>query len=366
MYNIIKRIVLILVITAVSLLITAQLLKPQIASYIFSRALEQNLGRDISSDLPDGLHVLICGAGGPLPDLRRSGPCTGIIAGDKSYIFDAGSGNVRNLVLMGFPFHKLEAIYLTHLHSDHIDGLGQLMIQTWIAGQRKTPVKIYGPKGVAKVVNGFNTAYEIDAGFRTAHHGEGIAPPEGAGGVGIPIAIPIKYPDASATSPLPVSQANLSLKAILVSHEPVEPAFGFRLDYKNRSVVISGDTKFDDNLLAASQNADLLIHEALDPEMILQMADVLEAKEQNHLAKVFRDVPDYHTTPEETARIAAKANVGELLMHHIVPPLPIDLLETLFLGQAQEIYDGKITVAKDGMILSLPAGTDIISHSSGL
>ncbi|EJW20784.1 hypothetical protein IMCC14465_05800 [alpha proteobacterium IMCC14465] len=366
MDNIIKKAVLTLVITALSLLITAQLLKPQIAAFIFSRALEQNLGRDISTDLPDGLHVFICGAGGPLPDMRRSGPCTGIIAGDKSYLFDAGAGNVRNLMLMGFPFHKLEAIYLTHLHSDHIDGLGQLMIQTWIAGQRKTPIIIYGPRGVTKVVNGFNTAYEIDAGFRTAHHGHGIAPPEGAGGVAVPIETPTKQSDTAAATLLPVSQAALSLQAILVSHEPVEPAFGYRLDYKNRSVVISGDTKFDNNLLVVSQNADLLIHEVLDPEMILQMADVLDAKGLNHLGKVFRDVPDYHTTPEETARIAADANVEELLMHHIVPPLPSDLLETLFLGQANEIYDGKITIAKDGMILSLPAGTDVINHRSGL
>jgi len=362
MENKLKKIILIFAGLIVSLLIGAHFFKPKIASFIFSRAIEQNLGRDVSTDLPDGLHVLICGAGGPLPDTRRSGPCTGVIAGDKSYVFDAGAGNVRNLALMGFPFHKLEAIYLTHLHSDHIDGLGQLMLQTWIAGQRKTPIKIYGPEGITQVVNGFNAAYEIDKSFRTAHHGEDVAYPEGAGG----IAVPIKHLASPASTPLAVTQENYSLQAILVSHEPVEPAFGFRLDYKNRSVVIRGDTKFDDNILAASQNADLLIHEALDPEMVSQMADVLEAKGQNQLAKIFRDIPDYHTTPEETARIAAQANVGELLMHHIVPPLPIDLLEILFLGKAKKIYDGKITIAKDGMILSLPADTDIIHHSSGM
>ncbi len=131
--------------------------------------------------LPDGLHAFLCGAGSPLPDPKRSGPCTAIVAGNQLFIIDAGSGSPRNLGPNGFPPGQINAVLLTHNHSDHIDSLGELNLLSWAQGQRKAPLKVYGPKGVERVVEGFNMAYKEDGGYRIEHHGEETIPPSGYG-----------------------------------------------------------------------------------------------------------------------------------------------------------------------------------------
>ena len=108
-----------------------QVFKTQIAMAGFKRAVAANVGRDASETLPDGLHVFVCGAGTPLPDPKRAGPCLAVLAGNHAFVFDAGSGGSRNLNRMGFPLGKVEGIYLTHLHSDHMDGLGELLMGEW-------------------------------------------------------------------------------------------------------------------------------------------------------------------------------------------------------------------------------------------
>ncbi|MEO1361765.1 MAG: MBL fold metallo-hydrolase, partial [Pseudomonadota bacterium] len=112
------------------------LFKTQIATAVFERVLETRLGVDPTADFADGLHVYLCGTGSPMPDASRAGPCLGVLAGDRAYIFDVGSGGVRNLGTMGFPIARLQAVYLTHLHSDHIDGLGELLVLSWVGGSR--------------------------------------------------------------------------------------------------------------------------------------------------------------------------------------------------------------------------------------
>ena len=168
----------------------AFLFQRQIGEAIFRQAVAENVGRDRGAELPDGLHVFMCGSGSPMPDPARAGPCVGVIAGSHAMVFDIGSGGARRLARMGFPVGRLEKIYLTHLHSDHIDGLGELMLQAWVGGSRSTPLPIAGPEGVGDVVAGFNMAYRLDSTYRTAHHGPQIANPAGFGGVAEVIAAP--------------------------------------------------------------------------------------------------------------------------------------------------------------------------------
>ena len=97
---------------------------------LLAKFAQNNVGRDAMKDLPDGLHVALCGTGSPFPDPTRAGPCTAIIAGQRLFIVDAGEGGARNLGYMGIPAAKIEAILLTHFHSDHIDGLGPLLLAT--------------------------------------------------------------------------------------------------------------------------------------------------------------------------------------------------------------------------------------------
>jgi ribonuclease Z len=346
---------------AVVALIGFQVFKTQIAEAAFRNAVEANVGRDASAELPDGLHVFMCGAGTPLPDPLRAGPCLGLIAGDRAFVFDAGSGGTRNLTRMRFPLGRIERAYLTHLHSDHMDGLGELLMQAWVNGQRTTPLPVSGPRGVDEVVDGFNAAYRIDGTFRTAHHGVEIANPAGRGGMGDTITLP-----AGPGSKLVVLDDNgLKITAFSVSHSPAEPAFGYRVDYKGRSVVFSGDTIYDPNLVAVAEGVDLLFHEALDPEMVGAMHDAAAAKGADHLAQILDDILTYHASPVDAARSASEAGARQLVFYHTIPPLPSRLLNDYYVRDAKKAYDGRITVSEDGMIFSLPAGSDAITRHDG-
>jgi ribonuclease Z len=343
-------------------LIGFQAFKPQIAKRAFARAIEQNVGVDRSAALTDGLHVYLCGTGSPMPDVTRAGPCLGILAGERAYIVDVGSGSVRKLAQMGFPMARLEGVYLTHLHSDHIDGLGELMLQAWVGGGRSAPLPITGPAGTGEVVAGFNAAYRIDSTYRIAHHGPAIADPAGYGGE----AFEIRMPAGPAARAVILDEGNLRITAVRVNHAPVEPAFGYRIDYKGRSVAISGDTVYHPGFIAASEGADLMLHEALDPEMVSQIGEALAARGQANTAQIFADILDYHASPEDAARAASEAGADELVLYHIVPPLPSRLLEPMFLGDADEAFDGAITVGRDGIIFSLPVGSEGIDMQEAL
>lgn len=357
-----KRLAIGLIVLAVAAFIGFNVFKKQIATRAFNSFVQNNVGFDRTAALPDGLHVYMCGTGSPLPDPTRDGPCIAVLAGDQGFVFDAGSGSVRNLGLMGFPAARLEAAFITHLHSDHIDSLGELLLQTWIGGGRDTPFPVYGPVGTAETVAGFNAAYRIDSGFRTAHHGEGVANPAGHGGDPREIILPA---GANATQVV-YERADITITAIRMAHEPVAPAFGYRVDYKDRSVSISGDTIYHQGFVDASEGVDIMFHEALDPEMVATIGAVLAERGQVAGAKIFADIPDYHATPEDAAKAAQAASAEQLVYYHTVPAIPVKLLESVFLGDAPDAFDGPMTISKDGMVFSLPAGTDKVSVSNAL
>lgn len=355
------RIVLTLVVVAILGAIGFRIFQKQILWRMFDRGVELNLTSDFAEDLPDGLHVFMCGTGSPMPDNKRAGACLGVLAGEQAFIFDTGSGAIRKLSRMGFPMGKMQSAFLTHLHSDHIDGLGEMLLMAWIGtnGFRNEPLPVYGPVGTEKVLAGFNSAYELDRGYRIAHHGAEIANFDGYGGRAIEIELPI----GPSSSKVVYDKNGVKISAIKVNHAPIEPAFGYRIDYRDRSVSFSGDTVYHPGFVAASKDVDVMFHEALDPEMVSRIAESLEASGRDITAKLMHDILDYHASPEDAARAAAKADASELVYYHLVPPLPSRILNTIWLGEARKEFKGKITVGEDGMLVSLPAGSDQISYS---
>ena len=338
------------------------LFKTQIAEAAFHRAVDQNAGVDRSAELPEGLHVYLCGTGSPMPDASRAGPCIGVLAGDRAYVFDVGSGGARNLGSMGFPMARIDTIYLTHLHSDHIDGLGELLLMSWINGNRSTPTPVRGPVGTSEVVGGFNAAYRLDSTYRLAHHGPEVANLDGFGGAPDEISLP----SGPGSNRVVFEDDVLKITAINVNHSPIEPAFGYRIDYKGRSVAISGDTVYHRGFVAASRGVDLMLHEALSRKMIQAIGAKLGERGIRNGEMIFHDILDYHTDPEEAAQAAQEAGADQLVLYHIVPQLPLKMLEGVFLGDARSKFDGKITVGSDGLIFSLPSGTDKILKSNAL
>jgi ribonuclease Z len=318
---------------------------------LVERLAARNMSVDVIAELPDGLHVGLCGSGAPLPDPRRASPCVAVLAGRNLYVVDVGPSSERKMELMRLNPGRVKAVLLTHFHSDHIGDLGELLLKRWTGGSHTSPLEVFGPAGVEMVVEGFNRAYSLDSEYRVSHHGPEIVPPSGAGGVGRVF----QFPPGKSEAVL-IEADGVKITAFEVDHAPVKPAVGYRFDYKGRSVVISGDTVPTPSLRAQARGADLLVQEALQPAMVGILQEQARKAGRRSTARIMGDIMQYHTSPEDAARIAKEAGVKHLLLTHIVPPLPAANLKAAFLGDACEFYQGPITIGEDGMLLSLPAG----------
>jgi ribonuclease Z len=311
---------------------------------LFARAAEKAMARDVMAALdPKALHVGFCGTGSPLPSRDRAAACTVVIADGKLFVFDMGEGSGETLSLMGLPLDKIQGVWLTHLHSDHFEGLGPFTLQRWAGTSARTPLAVFGPEGVNEITDGLNAAYRIDSTYRIAHHGEAVVPPSGFGMTGAGITPGIVY-----------NEAGIQITAFAVDHSPVSPAFGYRIDWKGRSVTLSGDTDMTPALAKAAKGSDLLVSEILSRPMV----KVLEASARKAgnagRAKIFADIQDYHISPEQAANIARQAGVGMLAFTHIVPSVP-RFMEGVLVGDAADRFGGEIRVMRDGDVVSIQA-----------
>jgi ribonuclease Z len=231
-----------------------------------------------------------------------------------------------------------------------------MMLVRWAITGNSKPVEVYGPQGVESVVEGFNKAYEQDKAYRVAHHGEGTVPPSGAGGV----ARPFVLPEGEQARLTVLQEDGVTITAFSVDHSPVEPAVGYRFDYRGRSVLISGDTVPSKNLTAVAKGVDLMVHAGLRAELVGIIQEAAARHGRNNIARIMGDIPDYHTTPEDAARIAQEAGARHLVFVHIAPAIPISYLNAAYLGDAGDYYDGPITVGTDGLLFVMPADSDVI------
>jgi len=327
--------------------------KNDIAMMLFRRAIAQQVTTDLVAEYPDGMHVVSCGSGTPLPDLTMAGGCTAVIAGGRFFVFDVGEGAAETMTKMGLRPSRIEAVFLTHFHSDHIAGLGSLALQRNLGDGIRTPLSLYGATGVEQVAAGFDAAFAQDHAYRIAHHTSLKAPPEALQMAPHPFGLP-----EDGVFPIVYQSNDLIVRAIRVPHGPVKPAVAYRIEYRGFSVVISGDTTASDNLVVAANNVDLLVHEALKPEMVAEIEKVARGSGQKALATVMHDIPSYHATPLDAAKAAKLANVRALAFTHMIPPLPAKLVEGPFLDGVSDFYSGPVTVMRDGMILSLNRDRD--------
>jgi ribonuclease Z len=324
----------------------------RLRAWLVERAAARALGGARDDLLGDGnLHVILCGTGSPIADAERAGPCTAILGAGHFVLVDAGPGSQRTLGLLGLPRARLEAVLVTHLHSDHVGELGEARLQSWVAG-RSAPLLVYGPPGVEDVVAGFERAYAADTRYRVAHHGAEAMPPEGGRALARPVEPP--GPDEAA---LVFDADGLRISAFAVDHAPVEPAYGYRIELGGRSVVLSGDTKKSANLARHARGADLLVHEALAAHLIGPVTQYARRRGLERWAKLTADVVDYHTTPVEAAELAREAGVRVLVLTHVVPPLANVIARRAFLRGVASAWDGEVVLGSDGLHLTLAPGT---------
>lgn len=300
----------------------------------------------------DALHVITTGTGAPLPDPKRVGPQAVVVAGDQILVFDTGPGSTRKLALTGLSISSVNALFLTHYHSDHISDLGEFMLQHWTGTGTTEPLQIYGPPGVEEVVAGFTAAYQLDRVYRIDHHGEAVMPPSGFGGV----AHTFDLGTDLMSSDVVYEAGGVQVIAFNVDHPPVVPAVGFRVNYKDRSVMITGDTIYSDSLIHHAMGADLMVSDALNHKMSQWTADAGRDMD-NNLSTVTEDIQESHIRPEEAALVAKEAGVPVLIITHVLPPVPDQLINP-FLRDARAIYSGELRMANDGTLISLPVNSD--------
>jgi ribonuclease Z len=288
---------------------------------------------------PDGLRVVVCGSASPLgTDPNRAQACIAVLTPEHFFIFDVGAGSQVRIAQAQLPMERLSGVLLTHFHSDHIAALPDINLSAWVMGSG-TSLKVYGPRGVSEVVQGFNQAYELDRGYRVAHHGEELLAPE----YGPMSAVPVE-------PGIVLQQGDMTISAFPVDHSPVSPALGYRVDYRGRSVVISGDTIAVDTLFAAARDADVLFHDALARNMVDLLIPNARTAGRDRIATVMHDVIDYHADSLAIEARATQAGVQQLVLYHLVPVPPNALAEDMF----RRGLGPDTLLAEDLMTIDLP------------
>ena len=308
------------------------------------------------SQLPreDSLTAVVCGSRSPINDPNRAEACILVQAGDQIFIFDTGNGSAQNLHNWNMPWNRLEGIFYTHLHSDHISDIADFHQGTWINGQRSSKQKVFGPEGVQLLTDGIELAYTKDYFFRNEHHGDIIAPLNIVG---------FDTHTVNLNNPVLIDNEDLKITAYSVSHDPVDPALGYRIDYKGRSISISGDTIYDQNLVNNSKDADVLFHES----MSLEILDLINANAKatgNMVAEIVTvDILDYHTPILEVVRAAKDANVRHLVFYHHLPAPRNQIMEEVMYRGVDEIMQ-EWTASNDGTMIILPIDSEEIIITS--
>ena len=295
-------------------------------------------------DKNDSLKVVVCGSRSPLPSPGRAESCVLVEAGNDIYIFDLGNGSVNNLTQYQIPWPNVKAVLITHMHSDHMADLPDAHLQSWIQG-RTAPLKVYGPEGINLVTKGFELAYSADYQYRTDHHGDDMLPMSIAGFDAIQI---------TDNQLIPNDTPGLEILPFVVDHHPVNSAFGFKISYKGRTVVISGDTIHDGSVQKYSKDVDLLIHSAISIDIVERMRGFAPIPQMD---KILFDIQDYHTTIKEAGEISRDANVKHLLIYHSIPTPRNKIMEDVFFRPLDGVFD-EYTLSDDGTRVIMPVGSD--------
>lgn len=265
--------------------------------------------------------IVLIGTGFPRPNPEHAGACTVVDLGDEWFAVDAGRGATMRIAATELDYAKLRAVFMTHFHSDHTAGLPDLFITSWQFGRKSRPLELYGPRGTRRLSDAILAFFADDIHYRRD--------------------LLEKHPGAGATiktheirEGMIFDDGKVKVIAFNEDHRPVVPALGYRFESGGRTIVVSGDTRPNDNLLKFAKNADVLVMEAYLPEYF----DKVDSPE------VAARLKHYHTTAAEAGEIATKAGVKTLVLTHLVGKD-----EEAFRAQASKTFKGKVIVGRDLM-----------------
>jgi ribonuclease BN (tRNA processing enzyme) len=276
--------------------------------------------------------VLLGVKGGPSVRARGAMPTASLLELDgRRILVDCGLGVTRGVVEAGVALRELDAIFITHLHSDHLLELGPLVHTAWVTGQR-TPVQIFGPAGVQAYWDGFMASMAYDNHLRVVDDGR------------VPLETLVTITEVDAGE---IAFEGLRVRALRVKHPPVDCALAFRFDGSSK-ITFSGDTTYFPPLADFAAGSDILIHEAMLPEGIEAILQKTGGGE-----KLRAHLNASHTVVDDAARIARDAGVGHLVLNHLVPVDDPRFGPADWLGRAAGVWNGRVTLGTDGLEITL-------------
>lgn len=280
-----------------------------------------------AADQPAIKVTLLGTAAGPIVRLNRYQTTTLVEAGGEKFLFDCGRGVLLRMAEAGIPTDAVTKVFLTHLHSDHVVDLPDMLLTPW-AGRtaRKVPLEVWGPEGTVDMMDNLQKAFAFDIHIR--RDVDEKFSPEG-----------IKVISHDVKEGVVYEKNGVKVTAFLVDHGPVKPAFGYRVDYGGRSVALSGDTRPSDNLAKFSKGTDVLIHEAFDPEAFRKIRSSFNAAQTEAIIA-------HHTTPEQAGAIFTKVGPRLAVLSHTDGSAEL-------LAKVRGSYPGRLEMGDDLMVIEI-------------
>ena len=294
----------------------------------------------------DEIKVVLVGTAGPMsPDLAQNS--TAVFVNGKFLLFDAGDYAQKRMEQFNMPVASIDAVFLTHFHNDHIADLGEVMQRSFMMGRTKD-LDIYGPTGTEQLVNGFIAVYTPDSGYRTEHHGEEYMPSA------FHFATPVEF-DEKETEVVVYDRDGVVVTAFVVSHPPVHPAFGYKIEFAGKKVIISGDALITDELREHSASADLVVMDTMNYDLIESIENTYRSIGNDRLATIFHDIREYHPDVEDIANFATEQRVVRLALTHYAPSAQSKVqLRRIYVNPIKDGYDGEIIAGSDGTTITIP------------
>lgn len=279
----------------------------------------------VATALPQTITVTLLGTGNPRPTPQRFGPSILVQAGGQNLLFDCGRGATMRLYQLHIA--TIDGLFLTHLHSDHTVGIPDLWLTGWVMG-RQTPLHVWGPVGTVQMMSHLEQAFSFDIHIRRDVD-EHLA------------ASGIEVQAEDIDQGVVYDSRGLKVTAFLVDHGGVKPAFGYRVDYGGHSVVLSGDTRYSENLIRFAKSTDVLIHEVIDTKAY---ASLVKADTPEESARVLA----HHASAEEAGKVFTRVAPKLAVYSHIVPPDAPNLVP-----DTRKTYSGPLEVGEDLMIIEI-------------
>jgi ribonuclease Z len=298
----------------------------------------------VTTNSDSSLRVMLLGtAGGPTFSAQRLGIATLVLAGPERLLFDCGRGLTTGMVALSINPADVTKVFLTHLHSDHIIGLPELYLAPWASQGRSRPLQVWGPDGTRSMMKHLQEAFRFDIHIR-----RDVDEKYPADGIRV-VATDIRQGI--------VHEANgVKVTAFLVDHGPVKPAFGYRVEYRGHSVVLSGDTKPSDNLVRFSQGVDLLIHEVgmskRDPLLVGPPDELLPGSRQTR--GQLKTIADHHTDGLEAGRVFQRVQPKLAVFSHF------NVMPSATLALVRQSYAGPVEFGED--LMTIEVGDTVSVH----